>query len=226
MSRSWRCARSSKRRIHPAEECLPTRDNGHHVFDDYETEVPSTTENGSTRPSSPQRASAKPPTRTSRRTWPLCNVLRAGSSRRPAARATGTGLRMPLGVLDVLVGVCDHLCHRAPGQVVALHLASDVERTDQGEGSVERDPVSPLSSKYARQARSPWMCRGCRPSPGASLGLPRPALFAAVQLAEVRTHEKFEPGQAARPPDGTAVRSLVRALAWDATGQSTPSITR
>ncbi|MEV7099799.1 conjugal transfer protein [Amycolatopsis sp. NPDC051045] len=59
-------------------------------------------------------------------------------------------------------------------------------------------------------------------SPGASLGLPKPAPFAAVQLAEVRTHEKFEPGQAARPPDGTAVRSLVRASAWDATGQSTP----
>ncbi|RSM34465.1 hypothetical protein DMA12_48205 [Amycolatopsis balhimycina DSM 5908] len=59
-------------------------------------------------------------------------------------------------------------------------------------------------------------------SPGASLGLPKPAPFAAVQLAEVRTHEKFEPGQAARPPDGTAVHSLVRASAWDATGQSTP----
>ncbi|MEV6644486.1 conjugal transfer protein [Amycolatopsis sp. NPDC051371] len=59
-------------------------------------------------------------------------------------------------------------------------------------------------------------------SPGASLDLPRPAPFAAVQLAEVRTHEKFEPGQAARPPDGTTVRSLVRASAWDATGQSTP----
>ncbi|HUR02439.1 MAG TPA: conjugal transfer protein [Nonomuraea sp.] len=58
-------------------------------------------------------------------------------------------------------------------------------------------------------------------SPGASLGLPKPVPFAAVQLAEVRTHEKFEPGQAARPPDGTAVRSLVRASAWDATGQST-----
>ncbi len=59
-------------------------------------------------------------------------------------------------------------------------------------------------------------------SPGASLGLPKPVPFAAVQLTEVRTHEKFEPGQAARPPDGTAVHSLVRASAWDATGQSTP----
>ncbi|MEV4147736.1 conjugal transfer protein [Amycolatopsis sp. NPDC049691] len=59
-------------------------------------------------------------------------------------------------------------------------------------------------------------------SPGASLALPEPAPFAAVQVVEVRTHEKFEPGQAARPLDGTAVHCLVRASAWDATGQSTP----
>lgn len=59
-------------------------------------------------------------------------------------------------------------------------------------------------------------------SPGASLALPRAAPFAAVRVAEVRTHEKFEPGQAARPVDGTVVRSLTRAWGWDATGQSTP----
>jgi hypothetical protein len=59
-------------------------------------------------------------------------------------------------------------------------------------------------------------------SPGASLALPQPAPYAAVQVAEVRTHEKFDPGQAARPLDGTAVRCLVRASVWDATGQSTP----
>ncbi|MBE8519412.1 conjugal transfer protein [Amycolatopsis sp. H6(2020)] len=59
-------------------------------------------------------------------------------------------------------------------------------------------------------------------SPGVSLALPKPAPFVAVQLAEVRTHEKFEPGQAARPLDGTAVHCLVRAAAWHATGQSMP----
>ncbi|WIV61867.1 conjugal transfer protein [Amycolatopsis nalaikhensis] len=60
-------------------------------------------------------------------------------------------------------------------------------------------------------------------SPGASLGLPKLAPpFAAVQVVEVRTHEKFEPGQAARPLDGTAVHGLVRASAWGAAGQSTP----
>ncbi|MFI5586314.1 conjugal transfer protein [Amycolatopsis sp. NPDC051758] len=59
-------------------------------------------------------------------------------------------------------------------------------------------------------------------SPGASLGLPKPAPFAAVQVAEVRTHEKFEPGQAARPVDGTVIHSLTHAWGWDATGQSTP----
>jgi hypothetical protein len=58
-------------------------------------------------------------------------------------------------------------------------------------------------------------------SPGASLGLPKPAPFAAMQVAEVRTHEKFEPGQAARPVDGTIIHSLTRAWGWDATGQNT-----
>ncbi|NBH06022.1 conjugal transfer protein [Amycolatopsis sp. SID8362] len=59
-------------------------------------------------------------------------------------------------------------------------------------------------------------------SPGASLAPPSPAPFAAVQLTELKTHEKFEPGQAARPTDGTAVHLLVRAGAFDATGQTTP----
>ncbi|MEQ0558433.1 conjugal transfer protein [Amycolatopsis sp. NEAU-NG30] len=59
-------------------------------------------------------------------------------------------------------------------------------------------------------------------SPGASLAPPQPAPFAAVQLVELRTHEKFEPGQAARPLDGTVVHVLVHAAAVDATGQSTP----
>jgi len=58
-------------------------------------------------------------------------------------------------------------------------------------------------------------------SPGASLALPKPAPYAAVQLAEVRTHEKFEPGQAARPVDGTVIHSLTHAWGWDATGQNT-----
>ena len=59
-------------------------------------------------------------------------------------------------------------------------------------------------------------------SPGASLALPKPAPYAAVQIAEVRTHEKFEPGQAARPVDGTVIHSLTHAWGWDATGQNTP----
>lgn len=59
-------------------------------------------------------------------------------------------------------------------------------------------------------------------SPGASLAPPLPPPFAAVQPVELRTHEKFEPGQAARPTDGTAVHVLVRAGAFDATGQNTP----
>ncbi|WP_238594873.1 conjugal transfer protein [Amycolatopsis mediterranei] len=59
-------------------------------------------------------------------------------------------------------------------------------------------------------------------SPGASLALPRPAPYTAVQVAEVRTHEKFEPGQAARPVDGTVIHSFTHAWGWDATGQNTP----
>ncbi|HEY3472603.1 MAG TPA: conjugal transfer protein [Amycolatopsis sp.] len=59
-------------------------------------------------------------------------------------------------------------------------------------------------------------------SPGASMAPPRPAPYAAVQVAEVRTHEKFEPGQAARPVDGAVVHSFTHAWGWDATGQTTP----
>ncbi|MEU8632499.1 conjugal transfer protein [Amycolatopsis sp. NPDC048633] len=59
-------------------------------------------------------------------------------------------------------------------------------------------------------------------SPGATVALPEPVPFVQVQVAAVRTHEEFEPGQAARPPDGTTARSLVHASAWDAAGQATP----
>ncbi|WP_410633886.1 conjugal transfer protein [Amycolatopsis sp. cmx-4-83] len=59
-------------------------------------------------------------------------------------------------------------------------------------------------------------------SPGARLAPPLPPPFTAVELTELRTHEKFEPGQAARPPDGTAVHVLMRAGAFDATGQTMP----
>ncbi|MGW4524967.1 conjugal transfer protein [Amycolatopsis sp. NPDC004378] len=59
-------------------------------------------------------------------------------------------------------------------------------------------------------------------SPGASLAPLLPPPFAAVRISEVRTHEKFEPGQAARPLDGTVVHVLVHAEAFDATGQTTP----
>ncbi|SDZ32490.1 Conjugative transposon protein TcpC [Amycolatopsis xylanica] len=43
-------------------------------------------------------------------------------------------------------------------------------------------------------------------APGTSLAPTAPAPYVAVQLSSLRTHEKFEPGQAARPLDGTATR--------------------
>ncbi|MGC7096713.1 conjugal transfer protein [Amycolatopsis lurida] len=59
-------------------------------------------------------------------------------------------------------------------------------------------------------------------TPGAQLTAAVPAPYTSVQLSELRTHERFEPGQAARPPDGQQVHVLVRASAFDATGQISP----
>ncbi|WIX82920.1 conjugal transfer protein [Amycolatopsis carbonis] len=58
-------------------------------------------------------------------------------------------------------------------------------------------------------------------SPGASLAPVVPAPYMSVQLQQLRTHEDFEPGQAARPLDGTQTHVLTRALGYDATGQNT-----
>ncbi|MGW5715322.1 conjugal transfer protein [Amycolatopsis sp. NPDC003865] len=102
-----------------------------------------------------------------------------------------------------------------PGTLGAAALAYD-EVADPA-GPIGRSVTGFLAAYLAGQGQLDRFV-----SPGASLGLPKPVPFAAVQLTEVRTHEKFEPGQAARPPDGTTVHSLARASAWDATGQSTP----
>ncbi|SEF37110.1 Conjugative transposon protein TcpC [Amycolatopsis pretoriensis] len=59
-------------------------------------------------------------------------------------------------------------------------------------------------------------------SPGARLAPPHPAPFTDVRVVELRTRERFEPGQAARPPDGTAVSVFAHALAFDVIAQSTP----
>ncbi|WP_409494708.1 hypothetical protein [Amycolatopsis sp. cmx-11-12] len=58
-------------------------------------------------------------------------------------------------------------------------------------------------------------------APGASIGAIVPPLYAEVQLLELRTHEPFEPGQAARPLDGTEVHVAARAWGYDALGQVT-----
>ncbi|MFI6031353.1 conjugal transfer protein [Amycolatopsis magusensis] len=59
-------------------------------------------------------------------------------------------------------------------------------------------------------------------APGAAITSAVPAPYASVQLTELRTHERFEPGQAARPPDAQQARVLVRASGFDVTGQITP----
>ena len=58
-------------------------------------------------------------------------------------------------------------------------------------------------------------------APGAGLAPVTPSPYSAVQLVELRTHEQFEPGQAARPLDRTETRVLARAWGYDATGEST-----
>ncbi|MBE1575475.1 conjugal transfer protein [Amycolatopsis roodepoortensis] len=58
-------------------------------------------------------------------------------------------------------------------------------------------------------------------APGTNIGAIAPPLYAEVQLLELRTHESFEPGQAARPLDGTEVHATVRAWGYDALGQVT-----
>jgi len=58
-------------------------------------------------------------------------------------------------------------------------------------------------------------------SPGASVAAVSPVPFVSLRLQDLRTRETFEPGQAARPLDGTRVRVLARVRCFDATGQST-----
>ncbi|MFE5564755.1 hypothetical protein ACFQ68_07155 [Amycolatopsis japonica] len=57
--------------------------------------------------------------------------------------------------------------------------------------------------------------------PGTNIGAVVPPLYAEVQLLELRTHEPFEPGQAARPLDGTEVHATARAWGYDVLGQVT-----
>lgn len=102
-----------------------------------------------------------------------------------------------------------------PGTGGAVELAYD-EVADPG-GPVGQSVAGFLAAYLAGQGQLDRFV-----SPGASLALPRPAPYTAVQVTEVRTHEKFEPGQAARPVDGTVIRSFTHAWGWDATGQSTP----
>ncbi len=58
-------------------------------------------------------------------------------------------------------------------------------------------------------------------APGTRIGVIVPPLYAEVQLLELRTHEPFEPGQAARPLDGTEIHVTARAWGYDAIGQVT-----
>ncbi|WP_206796268.1 conjugal transfer protein [Amycolatopsis sp. MtRt-6] len=102
-----------------------------------------------------------------------------------------------------------------PGTGGAVVLAYD-EVADPG-GPVGQSVAGFLAAYLAGQGQLDRFV-----SPGASLALPRPAPYMAVQVTEVRTREKFEPGQAARPVDGTVIHSFTHAWGWDATGQSTP----
>ncbi|ONF74501.1 hypothetical protein AVR91_0203450 [Amycolatopsis keratiniphila subsp. keratiniphila] len=58
-------------------------------------------------------------------------------------------------------------------------------------------------------------------APETNIGAIVPPLYAEVQLLELRTHEQFEPGQAARPLDGTEVHVTARAWGHDALGKVT-----
>lgn len=91
-----------------------------------------------------------------------------------------------------------------PGTGGAVELVYD-EVADPG-GPVGQSVTGFLAAYLAGQSQLDRFV-----SPGASLALPRPAPYAAVQVTEVRTHEKFEPGQAARPVDGTVVHSFTHA---------------
>lgn len=58
-------------------------------------------------------------------------------------------------------------------------------------------------------------------APGTNIGAIVPPLCSEVQLLELRTRESFEPGQAARPLDGTEGHVSARAWGYDAIGQVT-----
>ncbi|WP_410597876.1 conjugal transfer protein [Amycolatopsis sp. lyj-23] len=120
---------------------------------------------------------------------------------------TGTGVAYVAAALPTLVA--------CPGTSSAVELAYD-EVADPG-GPVGQSVTGFLTAYLAGQGQLDRFV-----SPGTSLALPRPAPYTAVQVTEVRTHERFEPGQAARPVDGTVIHSFTHAWGWDATGQGTP----
>lgn len=105
---------------------------------------------------------------------------------------------------------------------VACPSAGGVAALAYDEGTDPRGPVGQSISGFLAAYLTGQGQLDRFVSPGASMAPPRPAPYAAVQVAEVRTHEKFEPGQAARPVDGAVVHSFTHAWGWDATGQTTP----
>ncbi|WP_285480234.1 conjugal transfer protein [Amycolatopsis sp. NBRC 101858] len=118
----------------------------------------------------------------------------------------------------------------AAGAYVATALPAPVACPSTG-GAVElaydevADPTGPIAQSVSGFLVAYLAGQGQLDrfiSPGASLAPPTPAPFAGMRLNELRTHEKFEPGQAARPPDGTVVHTLVHAWGVDAAGQTTP----
>ena len=58
-------------------------------------------------------------------------------------------------------------------------------------------------------------------APDTGLAPVSPSLYAAVQLVELCTHERFEPGQAARPLDRAQTHVMARAWGYDSTGEFT-----
>lgn len=158
-----------------------------------------------------------------------------------SAMSTATGIWSVVVVVDVLVLqpdgkrksslLCAQVAMAGNGAAyVATALPSPVACPSTGRAAVlaydeVADPMGPVGQSIAGFLSAYLAGQGQLDrfvSPGASLATPRPAPYVAVQVAEVRMHEKFEPGQAARPLDGSVVHSFTRAWGWDATGQNTP----
>ncbi len=172
---------------------------------------------------------------------------RAAGTQIPVDTAVVSATSQASGVWSVVV-VADVLALQPDGKRAASLLCAQVAMAGTGDAYVATslpspvacpgtlgaavlaydevaDPVGPIGQSIAGFLGAYLAGQGQLDrfvSPGASLGLPKPAPFAAVQVAEVRTHEEFEPGQAARPVDGTVIHSITHAWGWDATGQNTP----